>query len=68
MIGETFSEILCAQACNRSDSCMRRILLEYFLHLKEQGKILPPLAKMYMGDTKNCEYYLTNKEEEWDLI
>ena len=67
-MGETFKEILCAQVCDRSGSCMRRFMLEYFLHQKEQGKALSPLVKMYMGDAKNCEYYLTDKVEEWDLI
>jgi hypothetical protein len=62
MMGEVFSEILCAQACDRSETCMRRILLDGYLYCKEIGHTLPPLAKMYLGNSKDCKYYLSREE------
>ena len=63
MMGEVFNEILCAQACDRSEKCIRRIMLDGYLWHKEQGEKLSPLCKMYMGDTKDCKYYI--ELDEW---
>ena len=62
MMGEVFSEILCAQACDRSETCMRRILLDGYLYYKQIGHTLSPLAKMYLGNSKECKYYLSKEE------
>jgi hypothetical protein len=38
-------------------------MLDGYLWHKEQGEKLSPLCKMYMGDTKDCKYYI--ELDEW---
>ena len=58
MMGEVFSEILCAQVCNRSEKCMRRILLDGYLWHKEQGENFRHYAKCIWATQKTVNIIL----------